>query len=137
MGSPKYDHHTLTMKSFSALVFAALALSANAFMAPMSNIRASSVARMAPATMPRFAVIRMGDDDIYEKVKDLIAENLSVDKDKITPDANFTEDLGADSLDAVELIMALEEEFDIEIPDEEAEKMTSPGQCVEAIKSKL
>merc|ERR1711988_1440594 len=76
-------------------------------------------------------------DDVEDKVKKIIAEQLSVEEDKVTPGASFTEDLGADSLDAVELIMAIEEAFDIEIPDEEAEKMTTPADCVAAIQSKM
>ena len=60
-----------------------------------------------------------------ERVKKIIAEQLSVDIDKITPDAKFVDDLGADSLDTVELVMALEEEFEIDIPDEEAEKIVT------------
>jgi len=68
---------------------------------------------------------------------DRLAEQLGVDAEKVVATASFTEDLGADSLDAVELIMAIEEAFDIEIPDEEAEKMTTPGDCVTAIKAKL
>jgi len=79
----------------------------------------------------------MAADDVEGKVKTIIAEQLGVEVDKVTPEASFTEDLGADSLDAVELIMAIEEAFDIEIPDEEAEKMTNPAQCVDAIKAKL
>merc|ERR1711933_159656 len=77
------------------------------------------------------------EEDIAGKVKDIISEQLGVDAEKVTPDASFTEDLGADSLDAVELIMAIEEAFDIEIPDEEAEKMTTPSDCVTAIEAKL
>merc|ERR1711972_730580 len=79
----------------------------------------------------------MNADDVEGTLADLIAEQLGVDKEKVTPSASFTEDLGADSLDAVELIMAIEEKFDIEIPDEEAEKMTTPGDCVTAIKAKM
>lgn len=60
-----------------------------------------------------------------ERVKKIIAEQLSVDIDKILPDAKFVDDLGADSLDTVELVMALEEEFEIDIPDEEAEKIVT------------
>ncbi|HET8883584.1 MAG TPA: acyl carrier protein [Solimonas sp.] len=62
---------------------------------------------------------------LEEKVKKIIAEQLSVSEDQITPDASFVEDLGADSLDTVELVMALEEEFEIDIPDEEAEKIVT------------
>merc|ERR1712039_1031363 len=79
----------------------------------------------------------MNADDVEGTLNELIAEQLGVDKAKVTPSASFTEDLGADSLDAVELIMAIEEKFDIEIPDEEAEKMTTPGDCVTAVKEKL
>jgi len=83
------------------------------------------------------AALGVAGDDIEGKLKGIIAEQLGVDEDKVVPTASFTEDLGADSLDAVELIMAIEEAFDIEIPDEEAEKMTTPADCVKAIQSKL
>lgn len=69
-----------------------------------------------------------------DRVKDIIVEQLGVDRDEVTPEASFIEDLGADSLDTVELVMALEEEFDIEIPDEEAEKISTVGEAVEHIK---
>jgi acyl carrier protein len=98
-----------------------------------SVVRASKV--VTPKAFQRARVVM--DDDIDGKVAKIIAEQLGVDAEKVTPAASFTEDLGADSLDAVELIMALEEAFDIEIPDEEAEKMTTPGDCVTAIKAKL
>lgn len=71
---------------------------------------------------------------IFEKVKSTIAEQLGIEEDEITMDSSFIDDLGADSLDIVELIMALEEEFDIEIPDEDAEKITIVGDVVEYIK---
>ncbi|MGI6113651.1 MAG: acyl carrier protein [Mahellales bacterium] len=71
----------------------------------------------------------------FEKVKDIIVEQLGVDPEKVTLEASFIDDLGADSLDIVELIMALEEEFDLEIPDEEAEKVTTVGDVVEYIKN--
>ena len=70
---------------------------------------------------------------VAEKVKTIIAEQLGVSEDQITDDAKFIEDLGADSLDQVELIMALEEEFGADIPDEDAEKMTTVGKAVEYI----
>ena len=76
-------------------------------------------------------------DEVEDKVKGIIAEQLGVEVGSVQPNSSFTEDLGADSLDAVELIMAIEEAFDIEIPDEEAETMTSPAECVAAIKAKL
>ena len=64
-------------------------------------------------------------------------EQLSVDPDEVTDNASFIEDLGADSLDTVELVMAFEEEFDIEIPDEDAEKLTDVGKAIEYLKKKL
>ncbi len=73
---------------------------------------------------------------VEEKVKDIIAEQLSVDRDQVTDGATFVEDLKADSLDTVELIMALEEAFELEIPDEVAEKMTSVGDAVKHITEK-
>lgn len=62
---------------------------------------------------------------IEERVTDIVVEQLGLDRDKVTPSSKFVDDLGADSLDTVELVMALEEEFEIEIPDEEAEKITT------------
>ena len=70
---------------------------------------------------------------LEEKVKDIIVEELGVERDKLTSDASFMEDLGADSLDTVELVMALEEEFGIEIPDEDAEKITRVKEAVDYI----
>ena len=69
----------------------------------------------------------MSDKTNEERIKDIIVEQLGVNADQVTPDAKLMEDLGADSLDAVELVMALEEEFGIEVPDDEAEKLTSMG----------
>ena len=69
----------------------------------------------------------MADKTIEQKVKDIIVEQLGVNADQVVQEAKFIEDLGADSLDTVELIMALEEEFGIEVPDEEAEKLVSVG----------
>ncbi len=74
--------------------------------------------------------------DIEAKVKELIVEELGVEESEVKPEANFIEDLGADSLDTVELIMKLEEEFDIEIPDEEAEKLTTVGKVIDYLKEK-
>ena len=71
------------------------------------------------------------------KVKQIIAEKLGVSEDKITPTASFVEDLGADSLDQVELIMAFEDAFDIEIPDEDAEKMRSVKDAMDYLAKKL
>jgi len=74
---------------------------------------------------------------IEERVIKMVAEQLGVKEEDVKPDSSFVEDLGADSLDTVELIMALEEEFDTEIPDEEAEKITTVKLAVEYIKSNL
>ncbi len=75
----------------------------------------------------------MGSDAIFDKVKEIIVEQLGVEEDIVKSEASFIDDLGADSLDIVELIMALEEEFDIEIPDAEAEKVTTVNDVVEYI----
>ena len=75
----------------------------------------------------------MTQEEILTKIKDLVSKQLSIDEKEITPEASFIEDLGADSLDTVELIMALEEEFDIEIPDEEAEKIKSVQNVIDYI----
>ena len=73
----------------------------------------------------------------FEKVKKIIAEVLNVDEDDITMETTFVDDLGADSLDVFQIIMGLEEEFDIEIPNEEAEKIVTVGDAVEQIKNAL
>jgi len=73
---------------------------------------------------------------LEDKVKDIIVEQLGVNADQVVPAASFIEDLGADSLDTVELVMAFEEEFGAEIPDEDAEKLTSVGAVNEYLKSK-
>ncbi|HYT70710.1 MAG TPA: acyl carrier protein [Gemmatimonadales bacterium] len=74
---------------------------------------------------------------LEEKVKDIIVEELGVERDKLTADASFMEDLGADSLDTVELVMAFEKEFDIDIPDEEAEKLRTVGQALQYLHVKM
>ena len=79
----------------------------------------------------------MSSEEIFEKVKEIIVEQLGVAETAITPDASFIDDLGADSLDIVELIMALEEEFDLEIPDSDAEKVVTVGDVVEYIKDNV
>ena len=75
----------------------------------------------------------MAEKTIEQKVKDIIVERLDVNPDQVTPDAKFIEDLGADSLDTVELVMALEENFGLDIPDEEAEKLQSVGDVIKYI----
>jgi len=72
---------------------------------------------------------------MFEKVKQIIVDQLGVDENEIALESSFIDDLGADSLDIVELIMALEEEFNIEIPDEDAEKITTVGDIIEYIKA--
>ncbi len=73
---------------------------------------------------------------VEEKIKSIISEQLGVKTEEVTPQASFIDDLGADSLDTVELIMALEEEFSVEIPDEDAEKMTTVGDAIKYIEGK-
>ncbi|HET7461401.1 MAG TPA: acyl carrier protein [Longimicrobium sp.] len=73
--------------------------------------------------------------DIEAKVKDIIINELGVEAEKVTPEASFVEDLGADSLDTVELVMAFEEEFGMEIPDEEAEKLQTVGDAINYIQA--
>ena len=75
--------------------------------------------------------------DIDQKVKDIIINELGVDAEKVTPEASFVEDLGADSLDTVELVMAFEEEFGMEIPDEEAEKLRTVGDAMNYLHEKI
>ncbi len=70
---------------------------------------------------------------LFDRVKEIIVEQLGVDPEEVTPEASFVDDLGADSLDIVELIMALEEEFDMQIPDEDAEKIRKVGEAVKYI----
>jgi acyl carrier protein len=76
-------------------------------------------------------------DDIEQKVKDIIVERLGVAPEQVTPEASFIEDLGADSLDTVELVMALEEAFKIEIPDEDAEKMERVKDALAYIRKRI
>ncbi|WP_315791565.1 acyl carrier protein [Fischerella sp. JS2] len=79
----------------------------------------------------------MSQADIFERVKKIVVEQLGVEPEKVTPQANFANDLNADSLDTVELVMALEEEFDIEIPDEAAEKITTVQEALDYITNKV
>ena len=79
----------------------------------------------------------MGSEEVFEKVKEIIVEQLGVADTAVTMQASFIDDLGADSLDIVELVMALEEEFDIEIPDADAEKVVTVGDVVDYIKDSI
>ena len=74
---------------------------------------------------------------VFDRVKKIIIEQLGVDEDQVSQEASFTDDLGADSLDTVELVMALEQEFNMEIPDEDAEKITNVSQAVKYIQDHL
>ena len=79
----------------------------------------------------------MGSEEVFEKVKSIIVEQLGATESSVTMEASFIDDLGADSLDIVELIMALEEEFDTEIPDADAEKVVTVGDVVDYIKDHI
>ena len=79
----------------------------------------------------------MSSEEVFDKVKEIIVEQLGVAENAVVEDASFIDDLGADSLDIVELIMALEEEFDMEIPDSDAEKVVTVGDVVEYIKDNV
>jgi acyl carrier protein len=78
----------------------------------------------------------MAEKTIEQRIKDIIIEQLGVTADQVTPEAKFIEDLGADSLDTVELVMALEEEFGLEIPDDEAEKLQSVGDVIKHVEDR-
>jgi acyl carrier protein len=78
----------------------------------------------------------MSEKSIEERVKEIIVDNLSVNAEQVTPEAKFIEDLGADSLDVVELVMAFEEQFGVEVPDEDAEKLLTVGDVVKYIEDK-
>lgn len=79
----------------------------------------------------------MTKDDVSKKVMEIVAKQLEKDQKEVTPESSFANDLGADSLDTVELVMALEEEFGTEIPDEEAEKITTVQAAVDYIQNKM
>jgi acyl carrier protein len=79
----------------------------------------------------------MNSEEVFEKVKGIIVNQLGVQESSVTLEASFIDDLGADSLDIVELVMALEEEFDMEIPDEDAEKVVTVGDVVDYIKENV
>ena len=86
--------------------------------------------------MRHHVLMEMSQEAILEKVRSIVAEQLSVDTGEVKPESNFQNDLGADSLDTVELVMALEEAFDIEIPDEAAEGIATVGDAVKYIEEK-
>jgi acyl carrier protein len=77
----------------------------------------------------------MQRDELFKKMKGIIADKLSISEDQITEQASFIDDLGADSLDTVELVMALEDEFGLDIPDEDAEKLTTVGKAMDYVLS--
>jgi acyl carrier protein len=79
----------------------------------------------------------MGKNSIFQKVRKITADQLGIDEKEIKPESKFQDDLGADSLDLVELVMTMEEEFKIEIPDEEAQKITTVGEAVNHIKERI
>lgn len=79
----------------------------------------------------------MSEQEIFDKVRNIVTEQLGVDASEVTPQASFANDLGADSLDTVELVMALEEEFDIEIPDEAAEEIATVQAAVDYINKQV
>lgn len=78
----------------------------------------------------------MERDELLIKIKAIVADKLSISEEQVTEEASFIDDLGADSLDTVELVMALEDEFDLDIPDEEAEKMTTVGKSIDYVLAK-
>ena len=79
----------------------------------------------------------MEREELLKKIKAIVSDKLSISEDQITEDASFIDDLGADSLDTVELVMALEDEFDMDIPDEEAEKLTTVGKAIDYVLASL
>ncbi|NQT80179.1 MAG: acyl carrier protein [Candidatus Aminicenantes bacterium] len=79
----------------------------------------------------------MEREELLKKIKAIVSDKLSISEDQVTEEASFIDDLGADSLDTVELVMALEDEFNMDIPDEEAEKMTTVGKAIDYILSNV
>lgn len=79
----------------------------------------------------------MERDELLKKIKTIVADKLSISEDQVAEEASFIDDLGADSLDTVELVMALEDEFDLDIPDDEAEKLTTVGKAMDYVLSNI
>jgi acyl carrier protein len=102
------------------------------------NLNCFTCLRVQPALSRRTQQTEnfMADKSIEEKVKDIIVEQLGVNPEQVTPQASFIEDLGADSLDIVELVMAFEEEFSVEVPDEDAEKLQTVGDVIKYIQER-
>ena len=104
----------------------------------IDNLANSFNCHAAPSgvSLARQPTNSMADKTIEEKVKDIIVEQLGVNPEQVTPQASFIEDLGADSLDIVELVMAFEEEFSVEVPDEDAEKLQTVGDVIKYIEER-
>ena len=102
------------------------------------NKKNKIVAKVSPGSILNHSTTHqaMSEKSIEEKVKDIIVEQLGVNPEQVTQNASFIEDLGADSLDTVELVMAFEEEFSVEVPDEDAEKLQSVGDVIKYIEEK-
>ena len=99
----------------------------------VGEVDSGAVSYERPSTI--YQLIMEGLMAVADKVKSIIVEQLGVDEEEVTPDASFVDDLGADSLDTVELVMAFEEEFGIEIPDEDAEKITRVKEAIDYIEA--
>ena len=103
---------------------------------PKLPVLISALPTKQPNQLKPTQKIAMAEKSIEEKVKDIIVEQLGVNPEQVTTNASFIEDLGADSLDTVELVMAFEEEFSVEVPDEDAEKLQTVGDVVKYIEEK-
>jgi acyl carrier protein len=121
-------------KTIAILVVALLVAGASAFVpqSPSSTVAFVARCRPTPSSSARF-MAGSGSGDIEAQVKEIIVSQLGVDASKVVPTATFVDDLGADSLDTVELIMAIEEEFDCEIPEEEAANISTVQQVIDFV----